>query len=92
MRCHEVPPLQVVWIQKCGNVWFVWFDHVGRALVGHRRCVVLVREPGEVVAEFVHEQVGRPLAVRCRCAEQAIDTAAAIGFGIGQDFDEIIGC
>ena len=43
-----------------------------------------------MVAEFVDEEVRRPFVVGGSRAEQAVDTAAAVDLGVGQDLDEVV--
>ena len=78
-------------VEQRGRVRLPGLDAVGRrGAVRHGGGEVLVGEAREVVAELVHEDVGRPEAVGRDGAVEAEDPAAAVGARVRQDLDELV--
>src|SRR5471032_998183 len=86
----EFLPLDVVPVAQRRGIRLPRFNARTVRLIRHWRSVILVGQAGEVVAEFVHEQIVGPVVVGGRRAELAEDAAAAVGVVVDQDFDELI--
>ena len=86
MRSRHFAPLRIR-----GDVRLPGLGTAARARVGAGRGVVLVGEPGEVVAELVDEDVGREGVVGGHRGEEVLDPAAAVLPVVHHDLDELVG-
>ena len=87
----QVAPLELRRIEQRGHVGLRGLDAaVGEALVGDRRGVVLVAQPGEVVPELVDDQVVGETRIGRRRRVQPEDPAAAVLPFVDQDQDKIV--
>jgi hypothetical protein len=87
---EQVFPFEGGGIEQSGDVRFPRLDARGRPGVGDGRNVIFVGEVGEMVAEFVHENIGGLGAVRGDRAVKIEDATAAVSAGIGNDLDEFV--
>ena len=85
----EVLPLRGLRIG--GGVRLPGLGPLGGAVVGHVGGVVLVGQAGEVMAELVHEDVGREGVVGGHRGVQVEDAAAAVLAVVHHDLDELVG-
>ena len=88
---EQVFPLERGGIEQRSHVRLPRFDFFRRRQVGDVGGVVLVGESGEVMAEFVDENIRRPQAVGGDGAVEIEDAAASVGGAVDQDFDELVG-
>src|ERR1700691_4102706 len=74
-----------------GDVWLPRFRARGGGFIRNVRGVVFVRQAGEVMAEFVHEDVRRKGVVRRYRGVQVEDPAATVFAVVHDDLDDLVG-
>src|SRR5581483_6111641 len=87
---HQVSPFQLAGIQKGSNVGFPRFAFLTCWGIGDGRRVVLIRERGKVVSEFVYSHVSGPLAVNSNRGIEVENSAASVRLVVYKDFNELV--
>jgi hypothetical protein len=85
---QQIFPFRGAWV--CGSVRFPRFGMFRHATVGDIGRIVFVGQPREMVAEFVHENVGRERVVGGDGGEEIEDAAAPILAVVDHDLDEFV--
>src|ERR1051325_2258901 len=71
-------------------VRFPRLDALSRGCVSDGRCVVLVRQPREMMTELMYENIVRKSVIDCHRAVQVEDSAAAIGASVHENLDKFV--
>src|SRR6266704_2448671 len=86
----QIFPFQIRRIKQRRDIRLPRLDPPARRRVSDLRSVILIRQPREVMPEFMYENIRRPLTVGCDGRTQIEYPASSVGLSVYQNLDEFI--